>query len=131
MRAADIRSPQILVEAWDYDAHPMVHTLAEAELVVRLAKRRGWRTLLVVAPSFHLPRAAATTASVSMREHAELRVFAHPGAPLPWEEEARHSQGMRATRSEFLDSELDRIERYMVKGDIAETDALEARFTRS
>ena len=31
---------------------------------------RGWRTLTVVAPPFHLPRAAMTAASVASKDRA-------------------------------------------------------------
>merc|ERR1712008_180068 len=95
-----------------------------------MGKQSGWRRLLVVAPPFHLPRAAMTTASVAGRELPTLSVHTLSGGPLPWEEVSAHSQGMVATRYEFLDAELERIERYMLKGDIASSAELERRFAR-
>lgn len=129
-RLKDFGVPQSAVEVapWDHQKHGMIHTLIEAELAVRHAKAQGWRSLVVVAPPFHLPRAALTAASVAYREAPELRVLPFPGAPLPWEAQAVHSQGMVGTRLEFLDAELARIERYTAKGDIAPWDELEERF---
>lgn len=120
----------IEVQPYDHKGLKMIHTLFEAELAVRYAKAQGWKSLLVVAPSFHLPRAAMTTASVALREAPDLRVLPYAGAPLCWEESAVHSQGMVGTRLDFLESEMERIERYTEKGDIAPWDQLEKRFER-
>ena len=115
---------QFEIVPWDYERDRMLHTLVESENVVRFCKRQGWSSLLVVAPPFHLPRAAITMASVAMRELPELRVYPVPGAPLRWAEASVHSQGMKGTRLDFLDSELARISTYTAKGDLEPADAL-------
>eukprot|EP00747_Dinoflagellata_sp_TGD_P072138 gnl/TRDRNA2_/TRDRNA2_157350_c0_seq5.p1 gnl/TRDRNA2_/TRDRNA2_157350_c0~~gnl/TRDRNA2_/TRDRNA2_157350_c0_seq5.p1 ORF type:complete len:103 (+),score=21.96 gnl/TRDRNA2_/TRDRNA2_157350_c0_seq5:51-359(+) len=92
--------------------------------------KKRWKSLIVVAPPFHLPRAAMTAASVAKKEHPSLRIYPFAGAPLLWEEQAGHSQGMLGTRLEFLDSELARIELYTSKGDIAPCEELAELFKR-
>lgn len=124
-----IATNKIDLVAFDHDKLPMIHTLVEAELAVNHAKEKGIRSLLVVAVPFHLPRAAMTAASVALRRFPELRIYSQPGAPLAWRETAVHSQGMVASRLEFLDAEMDRIERYTAKGDIAPIGDLEPRFS--
>lgn len=129
--SSGISQSMIELVAFDHATIPMIHTLVESELVVRHAKVQGWRSLLAVAPPFHLPRAAMTMASVCAREYPELDVIPFAGAPLPWDEPAVHSQGVLGTRAEFLDGELERIERYTAKGDIAPWAQLEERFRRA
>mmetsp|Transcript_588 Transcript_588/g.1355 ORF Transcript_588/g.1355 Transcript_588/m.1355 type:complete len:257 (-) Transcript_588:172-942(-) len=113
---------------FDYSSGSYVNTLVEAQLVVQHAKAMGWRRLVVAAPSFHLPRAAMTTASVARVQYPELEVYPFVGAALPWEGQALHSQGMQGSRLDFLSSELERIEKYTAKGDIAPSEILEQYF---
>lgn len=120
--------PRDNIEMVTFDHSGTVHTLNEAEHVVRFVKERGWGSIVVVAPAFHLPRAVMTIASVALREYPRLRVHPLAGGPLPWHERARHSQGMEGLRLDFIDSEFDRILRYTAKGDIASWNELEAYF---
>merc|ERR1712187_1075408 len=129
LRAAGIGENS--VELVDFDHSGMIHTLVEAETVVRHVKKKGWKSLAIVAPAFHLVRAALTTASVALREYPELQLVPYAGSPLIWEEASAHSQGMVGVRAEFLKSELTRIERYSRKGDIAPLRDLEEYFVRS
>jgi len=131
LHMAGVSPCQVEVVPWDHDRDTGIHTLMEAQLVVRLAKGRGWRTLVLAAPPFHLVRAAMTTASVALREFPSLQICTLAGSPLTWEEEAVHSQGMLGTRLEFLDAEMERIERYTAKGDIAPADELASYFVRN
>jgi hypothetical protein len=63
-----------------------------------------------------------TTVSVALREFPELRVYNRVGMALPWHETVFHSQGTLAcTRSDLIHRELERIERYQAKGDLAST----------
>ena len=103
----------------------MVHTLNEAKAVVSYCEARGIRDLVVVAPPFHLPRAAMTIISVAIREVPHLRIWAQPGPAQPWGEAAQHSQGASfASRSHFIDSEMGRIAKYSAVGDIASTEQI-------
>lgn len=131
LQANGIPRSQLEVVAWDHGRDRMIHTLIEAELAVRQAKARSWHSMVVVAPPFHLVRAAITAASVALREFPELRIYPFAGTPLPWEEVSVHSQGMKGRRLDFLQAEMERIERYMAKGDIAPLGDLVQRFVRT
>ncbi len=98
----------------------ILHTLIEAEALVRFAKARGYRSLYVVAPPFHQPRAFMTAVTVALREYPDLQLYSHPGAALPWGAEVVHSQGQtRGARSELIGGELERIGKYHAQGDLA------------
>eukprot|EP00929_Paragymnodinium_shiwhaense_P108745 TRINITY_DN75078_c0_g1_i1.p1 TRINITY_DN75078_c0_g1~~TRINITY_DN75078_c0_g1_i1.p1 ORF type:complete len:301 (+),score=74.43 TRINITY_DN75078_c0_g1_i1:60-962(+) len=129
LQAAGVGRQQI--ELVDFDHSGMIHTLIEAETIVRHAKRRGFRSLAVLAPAFHLLRSAMTTASVAMKEYDDLRVYPLAGVPLSWQEASQHSQGMAAsTRAAFINTELSRIHAYTEKGDIAAWEQIEEFFAR-
>ena len=98
---------------------PLLHTRSEAEALMQLAKAKAWKSILVVAPSFHQLRAFMTTVSVALDVYPEISVYSYPGKFLPWDEEVTHSQGkLRGKRREFIYEELKRIETYMAKGDL-------------
>ena len=98
----------------------ILHTLIEAQAVVRYAKTKGDRQLLIVAVPFHQERAFITTVSVALREYPELKLYSWPGNALPWDETVTHSQGtLRGSRAELIAGEQRRIEEYTAKGDLA------------
>jgi len=123
-RLSELGIPESRIDLvdFDYEHNSVANTLTESEVVVRHAKDRGYQSMIVAAPSFHLVRGVMTMASVAMREYTPFRIFPCPGEPLPWDEESRHSQGMVGTRAEFIESDLSRIERYTAKGDIESWD---------
>jgi uncharacterized SAM-binding protein YcdF (DUF218 family) len=104
---------------------PMLHTLIEAEALVRFAKAQGYRSLYVVAPPFHQPRAFMTAVTAALRVYPDLQLYSYPGAALPWQAEVAHSQGQaRGTRSELVAGELERIRTYHEKGDLASVETV-------
>ena len=69
--------------------------------------------------------------SIALEEYPELLLYSSPGPALPWQEKVVHSQGtLTGTRSEIIHSELERIERYQKKGDLAQTEAILAYLDR-
>ncbi len=70
--------------------------------------------LAVIAPAFHLPRAFMTTVTALHNVGlAAVRVYPICGVSLPWLQEAVHSQGtLKKKRTNLLDSELQRLEKY-------------------
>ncbi len=67
----------------------------------------------VIAPPFHIVRAFMTTVTALKRYKLPLRVYAVPGIPLRWNEQAAHSQGtLKNTRAGLMRSELERLEKY-------------------
>lgn len=89
-----------------------VNTGSEAEALVRYGASLGG-DIGIVAPAFHLVRAFTTTVSAMVRLDKMQRVYAIAGAPLPWTESVRHSQGtLENTRADLLADELKRLEKY-------------------
>jgi len=47
-------------------------------------------------------------------------ILRYPGIAMPWQEEVAHSQGiLKAKRYDLIQKELERIEKYQDKGDLA------------
>ena len=99
------------------------NTLTEAEAVVRFAKRSNYKSIIISAAPFHQIRAFMTTVRVVLAEYPELKLYSFPGDALPWNEKATHSQGaLSGKRSELIEAELARIEKYLRKGDLISFD---------
>lgn len=106
-------------------SYPTLHTLIEAKALVRYAKQKNITSVFVVATPFHQLRAFMTTVSVALQEFPELRIYNRVGVALPWHETVLHSQGtLECKRSDLIHSELERIERYQTKEDLAATDEI-------
>lgn len=91
-----------------------VNTMNESQALVDFAEKEGRRFWYAVAPEFHLVRAYMTLVSEILHSGQDISVFSFPGAPLPWDEVVRHSQGRTVdTRANLLAvHEMDRIKKY-------------------
>lgn len=99
------------------DFPPSTH--AESFGLARYARKKGWRTIYVVAPPIHQLRAFITTVTAVQREKAPIRIYNFAGLPQQWDEHIIHSQGIqKGTRSELLMKEMKKIEKYYKKGDL-------------
>ncbi len=100
--------------------YEILNTRTEAEAAVKYSKANGWKRMLIAAAPFHQVRAFMTAVSVALESYPELLLYAYSGPALPWNEEVAHSQGVvRGKRHELLQGELDRLELYRRKGDLA------------
>jgi hypothetical protein len=107
------------IEEVPMEPTPILHTLIEAQTMIRCAKSRGYEKLVIVSVPFHQERAFITVASEAMREYPSLKVYSRPGLAQPWDEVTVHSQGkLRGTRAELIAEEQKRIETYTAKGDL-------------
>ena len=98
----------------------MLNTLIESEAIIRFARQHSYRSLFVVAPPFQQLRAFMTAVTVALREYPELLIYSYPGLAMSWQEEVLHSQGtLKAKRRDLIQEELERIEKYHSKGDLA------------
>lgn len=98
----------------------MLNTLIESEAIIRFARQHSYRSLFVVAPPFQQLRAFMTAVTVALREYPELLIYSYPGVAMSWQEEVIHSQGtLKAKRRDLIQEELERIEKYQSKGDLA------------
>lgn len=112
--------PREKIKGIDTREYDMLNTYIEAFEVIRYAKAQRISSLLIVSAPFHQLRAFSTIVTAVLREHPELKVFSQAGLPLPWHENASHSQGtLVGNREDFIYSELERIDKYHKKGDLA------------
>ncbi len=110
----------ILIEGVSCLETTSLNTLIEARAMVRHAKRRGYTTVIVCASPFQQPRAFMTSVTATMNDYPGLRIYSQPGLTLAWHEKVTHSQGHAAgTRAELILGDLERIQRYQNKGDLA------------
>ncbi|MEK7113932.1 MAG: hypothetical protein AAB850_00045 [Patescibacteria group bacterium] len=102
-----------------FDVGGNVNTGFEAKVLAEHAKSiagggRDGGDIAIIATPFHIVRAFMTTVTALKRNgDIPVWVYAVPGIPLPWTEEAVHSQGtLKKKRKELLVSELQRLEKY-------------------
>lgn len=89
-----------------------LHTGSEAQMLAEYARSIDG-DIAIIAPPFHLVRAFMTTITAFKRNGVSARAYAVPGVPLPWLQEATHSQGLvKNIRAELLIGELQRLEKY-------------------
>ena len=101
----------------------MLNTLIESEAIIRFARQHSYHSLFVVAPPFQQLRAFMTAVTVALREYPELLIYSYPGVAMSWQEEVIHSQGtLKAKRRDLIQEELERIEKYQSKGDLASSE---------
>ena len=97
-----------------------LNTLTESEALIRHAGNKGYRSLFVVAPPFQQVRAFMTAITVAIKVYPGISIYSYPGEALPWHEKVIHSQGiLEAKRCELIHAELERINTYQKKGDLA------------
>jgi uncharacterized SAM-binding protein YcdF (DUF218 family) len=102
---------------------PVLHTLVEAESLMTYARQQNFHSIYVTAAPFHQPRAFMTAVTAALRIYPEIRIYSQTGTPLPWLEEAVHSQGKTTgIRNQLIAGEMERIEKYQKQGDLASTE---------
>uniref|UniRef100_A0A0G4EYY5 Uncharacterized protein n=1 Tax=Chromera velia CCMP2878 TaxID=1169474 RepID=A0A0G4EYY5_9ALVE len=107
------------------ETEKIVHTLNEARALLGFCHEHEFKTLVICAPTFHLPRCFVTTVS-ALKEETQQRgrltsfnVFCLCGTPLPWTAFVTHNQGkVCGTRLQILEGELERLRLYHEKGDL-------------
>jgi hypothetical protein len=105
--------------------HPSTphNTLTESIALIRLAKQKGYKAIVVTAAPFHQVRAFMTVVRVVLTWFPDLKIYSFPGMALPWTEQVVHSQGiLTATRARFIETEFERIDTYHRKGDLMSFD---------
>ncbi len=103
----------------------MLNTLTESKALIHFAKHHGYNSFFVVAPPFHQLRAFMTAVTVALKVHPTLRIYNFHGTAMPWQEDVLHSQGvLKAKRHQLIHSEIERINKYQNKGDLASTEAV-------
>ncbi|MEJ2638531.1 MAG: hypothetical protein P8010_03055 [Desulfosarcinaceae bacterium] len=103
----------------------ILHTRIEALALVDHLKSGPYRRVGVTAAPFHQVRAFMTAVSVMLEERSTVHLYSCPGAPQPLLAPASHSQGAASDRRrDLIAQEIERIDRYQQKGDLAATAAI-------
>ncbi len=114
----------VLVEHKDRSKLNTYHEFIE---FVKFALTQNWKSVAIVAPPFHLPRAYITAVSAMLKCAADegkdekfwLKIYAQCGVAEPWNVCVHHSQGkISGTRQALLAGELNRLVKYHEKGDL-------------
>lgn len=104
---------------------PLLHTRIEALALVHHLEKKPYRRVAVMAAPFHQVRAFMTAISVALDTACSTLLYSCPGKPQPMLEPASHSQGaLSDRRRDLIAKELQRIDTYQEKGDIAATRAI-------
>lgn len=90
------------------------HTRQQAEEVLELARNNGWKRIILVASSYHQPRAFLTFLKVMHEKDLKLQIINAPAHELPWFEETGWGK-----RIALIDSEFEKIEKYTALGQMA------------
>lgn len=104
---------------------PLLHTRMEASALLDHLKTKPYRRVGVTAAPFHQVRAFMTAISVAIDNRSTVLLYSCPGTPQSLLEPASHSQGASsARRRDLIAKELERIDVYQKKGDLAATAAI-------
>lgn len=115
--------PDRAIEEVPMEPTDILHTLIEAQALVRFARAKAYRRLVIVSAPFHQERAFMTTVTAALKAYPEVKLYSQPGQAQPWDEVVTHSQGvLQGTRAELITAEQQRIEKYTRQGDLAGRD---------
>lgn len=91
-----------------------MHTKAQSEAIVKLARNIGWKRIILVASPDHQYRAYLTFLRTILNEYPELILINAPARNLRWFED----KGWK-TQFDRLDQEFERIDKYSSMGHLA------------
>lgn len=93
------------------------NTKEQAVEVIRMARERNWKRLVLVASHEHQYRAYLTFLREILDSKSDISLYNAPARNLPWFTDAGWG-----TRLERLEAEMERIERYTAMGHLANAD---------
>lgn len=109
----------------------IVHTGSEMRALVQHAKIHDVRRVIIAAPRFHLLRSFMAAVHSVEEIFPGLEVRPTLGTPLPWEDEASHSQGaLHGIRADFMVEETIRIYTYHAQGNLPDPEKVLAYLDR-
>ncbi len=119
-REAMIRSgiPRETIEEVPMEPTEILHTQIEAHAVVRFAKARRLRSLIVTSAPFHQERAFMAVVTAALREYPPLKLYSLPGK-AGTRTSRDPFQVLTGTRADLIESEQQRIDKYTAQGDLA------------
>ena len=90
------------------------NTREQALEVMKLAKDKGWKSIIIVASHYHQYRAFLTFLKEMREAELELVLINAPARDLPW-----FANELQGRRIDLLEGEFERIAEYQKKGHVA------------
>ena len=98
---------------------PMVNTKVESDLIIDWAIKHNIKKISICSPPYHLLRAFMTLVSSSIIKNYNISIFPYSGMIDDWNKIVVCHQGThKESFSDMIDFELERINKYIDKGDI-------------
>lgn len=88
------------------------NTYGQAKEVIKIAKRKKWRKIILVASNFHQARAYLTFLKAIKEANLKIQIFNAPVRELPWFKKT----ALGFNRLELLKDEFKKIDDYSLKG---------------
>ena len=120
LRSVGIPSTRRVLVPFPHTEH-QINTLNESMALVQFCHTNQVGRIIVISPPFHQLRCVLSVLScISRSAHGrKIDVYSSPAASHSWHEEVFHSQGkLQGTRASMVRSEIDRLWKYHLKGDL-------------
>lgn len=88
------------------------NTYEQAKEVMKIAKQKKWRKIILVASNFHQPRAYLTFLKARQDAKLKIQLFNAPVRELAW----FRKTALAVNRLELLKNEFKKIDDYLLKG---------------
>jgi len=100
-------------------AHPAFNTKEENDYFLAIAREKGWKNIGIVTVAYHFPRVMMGLVKSMERYGYYVAAYALMLKSLDWFASMHGSQGEHLSSAfGFIDGEIDRIPRYIDKGDL-------------
>ncbi|MDD5290982.1 MAG: YdcF family protein [Patescibacteria group bacterium] len=86
--------------------------------VMKIAKEKKWKKIILVASNFHQPRAYLTFLKTMEKAKLKIQIFNAPARELLWFEKTT----LGKTRMKLLEEEFEKIDKYTAEGYLATTE---------
>jgi hypothetical protein len=98
---------------------PMINTKVESDLIIDWAIKHNIKKIGICSPPYHLLRAFMTLVSSSIIKNYNISIFPYSGMIDDWNKIVVCHQGThKESFSDMIDFEIERINKYIKKGDI-------------
>ncbi len=110
-----------------------LNTYTESVNLIQHAQQSSWKRICLIAPIHQQLRAFLSVLQQVKKADINLEIYNAHGQAFPWNAEMVHYQGaVKNMAHRFIDSEIERIQTYQAKGDLATCDeALEYLLKRN
>lgn len=117
---------QVPTESILYPDTPSHHTRQENDSFLQLSMEMGWRSGMILTQSHQLLRAMLGMIRVMDEAHYQMEIYTCAPSSTPWYEVVNGNQGLEEAKPRilYIQDEMQRVQQYQQKGDIATFDEL-------